>query len=210
MFTLLNPAFATLSNLNPCIEKHGDESVSAIDLSVCYDAPNTVLDEFQVGMLDAFYKAAECGDDSQVTIDGFEISAKPLLRFNQLAPLKLGTELIGYRFAIDYGLNDESALVLPSCNIGKFSLELKEGGTVSMKFRVQANSGLTEHIIGKLAMLIGQEVKVQMTPPEVVTPEDDEEPSLILPGMDEEDKPLTAEDVFLGGVVPGDEPAAVH
>jgi hypothetical protein len=183
--------------------------VSAIDISICYDAPNTVLDEFQDGMLDAFYKAAEGGDDSQVVIDGFEISAKPLLRFNQLAPLKLGTELIGHRFAIDYGLDDESALVLPSCDIGKFSLELKEGGTVSMKFRVQTSTGLTEQIIGKLAMLIGQEVKVQMTPPEVKAEDGEEEPSLILPGMDEEDAPLTAEDVFIGGVVPG-EAAAVH
>lgn len=210
MFSLLKPTYATLANLNTRIKKHGDESVSAIDISICYDAPNTVLDEFQVGMIDAFYKAAEGGDDSQVTIDGFEISAKPLLRFNQLAPLKLGTELIGHRFAIDYGLDDESALVLPSCDIGKFSLEMKEGGTVSMKFRVQTNKGLTEHIIGKLAMLIGREVKVQMTPPEVVTPEDDEEPSLILPGMDEEDEPLTAESIFTAGVVPGTEPAAVH
>jgi hypothetical protein len=209
MFTLLKPTFATLANLNTRIEKHGDESVSAIDISICYDAPNSVLDEFQDGMLDAFYKAAEGGDDIQVVIDGFEISAKPLLRFSQLAPIKLGTELVGHRFAIDYGIDDDTALVLPSCNIGKFTLELKEGGTVSMKFRVQTNVGLTEHIIGKLAMLIGQEVKVTMTPPTVM-PDEDETPSLILPGMDEEDTPLTAEDVFTAGVVPGDEAAAVH
>jgi hypothetical protein len=209
MFSLLKPTFATLANLNTRIEKHGDESVSAIDISISYDASNSVLDEFQEGMLDAFYKAAEGGDDSQVVIDGFEISAKPLLRFSQLAPIKLGTELIGHRFAIDYGIDDDTALVLPSCNIGKFTLELKEGGTVSMKFRVQTNTGLTEHIIGKLAMLIGQEVKVTMTPP-TVKPDEDETPSLILPGMDEDDAPLTPEDVFTAGVVPGDEAASVH
>ena len=208
MFSLEKPTFVTLSNLNPRIEKHGDESVSAIDLSVCYDAPNTVLDDFQPGMLDAFYKAAEGGDES-ATLDGFEISAKPLLRFHNLAPLKLSTELIGHRFCIDYGLDEDSALVLPACDVGKFSLELKEGGTVSLKFRVQTNKGLTEQIIGKLAMLISQEVQIQLTPPAVVKPEEDDTPSLVLPGMDADDKPLTAEDVFIGGVVPG-ETAAVH
>lgn len=209
MFSLAKPTYITLSNLNTRVEKHGDDSVSAIDLSINYDAQNTILDDFQPGLLDAFYKAAESGDDIQATMDGFEISAKPLLRFNNLGPQKLGTELVGHRFAIEYGIDDEVGIVLPAVNVGKFSLELKEGGTVSMKFRVQANSGLTEQIIGKLAMLISQEVRVTLTPPDVKD-EEDETPSLVLPGMDQEDKPLTAEDVFTAGVLPGTETAAVH
>lgn len=207
MFSLPQFTHATLSNLNTRVEKHGDESVSAIDLSVSYDAPNSVLDQFADGLLDAFYKAAEGGDD-QATIDGFEISAKPLLKWKAVGPLKLSTELVGHRFAIDYGLDEESALVLASCNVGKFSLELKEGGTVSMKFRVQTNSGLTEQIIGKLAMLISQEVRIQLTPPDVHKNED--EPGLVLHGAEEPDAPLTPEDVFTAGVVPGTEAAAVH
>ena len=209
MFQLPSFTYATLSNLNTRIEKHGDESVSAVDISISYDAPNTVLEQFSPGLLDAFYKEAELGDDSQGVIDGLEITGKPLLRHPQMAPIKFTNEMAGHRFAIDYGIGDDSALVLPSVDVGKFSLELKEGGTVSMKFRIQANQGLTEQIIGKLAMLISQEVRIQLTPPEV-KPEAEEEPSLVLPGMDEEDKPLTPEDVFIGGVVPGSEPAAVH
>lgn len=209
MFSLLKPTFVTLSNLNTRVEKHGDDSVSAIDLSINYDAPNTILDDFQPGLLDAFYKAAEAGDDSQETIEGFEISAKPLLRFNNLGAQKLGVEMVGHRFEVEYGIDEEVGIVLPAVNVGKFSLELKEGGTVSMKFRVQANSGLTEQIIGKLAMLISQEVRVTLTPPEVKA-EVEEEPSLVLPGMDEEEAPLTAEDIFTAGVVPGTEAAAVH
>ena len=209
MFQLPAFTFATLSNLNPRIEKHGDESVSAVDLSVSYDAPNTILEQFAPGLLDAFYKEAEMGDDSQDAIEGLEITGKPLLRFPQMAPIKFTNELVGHRFAIDYGLDEDSAIVLPSVDVGKFSLELKEGGTVSMKFRVQANQGLTEQIIGKLAMLISQEVRIQLTPPEMKPEAEADELSLVLPGMDEEDKPLTAEDVFIGGVVPG-EAAAVH
>jgi len=209
MFSLLKPTFVTLSNLNTRVEKHGDESVSAIDLTINHDAPNTILDDFEPGLLDAFYKATDAGDGFQDDFDGFEISTKPLLRFNRLGPQKLDIELVGHRFAIDYGINENTSIVLPSVGVGKFVLELKEGGTVSMKFRVQANTGLTEQIIGKLAMLISQEVRVTLTPPEV-QPEAEKEPTLELPGMDEETKPLTAEDVFIAGAIPGSETAAVH
>ena len=209
MFALPSFTYATLSNLNTRIEKHGDESVSAVDLSINYDAPNTVLEQFSPGLLDAFYKEAEMGDNSQDVIEGLEVTGKPLLRFPQMAPIKFTKELAGHRFAIDYGLDEESAIVLPSVDVGKFSLELKEGGTVSMKFRVQANQGLTEQIIGKLAMLISQEVRIQLTPPEV-KPVEETEPSLILAGAEEPDAPLTPEDIFTAGVVPGTEPAAVH
>lgn len=153
--------------------------------------------------------APAAGDDSQATMDGFEISAKPLLRFNRLGPQKLDVELVGHRFAIEYGIEEDIGIVLPAVNVGKFSLELNEGGTVSMKFRVQANSGLTEQIIGKLAMLISQEVRVTLTPPEV-KPAEEKQPALVLPGAEEPTKPLTAEDVFLGGVIPGTEAASVH
>lgn len=209
MFSLPKPTFITLSNLNTRVEKHGDESVSAIDLTINYDAPNAVLDQFQPGMLDAFYKEAEAGDDSQATMDGFEISTKPLLRFNRLGPQKLDFEMVGHRFAIEYGIDEDIGIVLPAVNVGKFSLELKDGGTVSMKFRVQANSGLTEQIIGKLAMLISQEVRVTLTPPEV-KPAEEKQPDLVLPGAEEPTKPLTAEDVFTAGVIPGSETASVH
>lgn len=209
MFSLLKPTYATILNVNLRDEKHGDEKVAAIDISIGYDAPNTVLETFMPGMLDAFYKEAETADDPQDELDGLAVVTKPVLKFNRLGVQKPDIEMAGFRFAVEYGINEEVVAVLPSVNIGKFSLDLKEGGTVSMKFRVQANSGLTEQIIGKLAMLISQEVRVTLTPPEVKATEE-EEPSLILPGMDEEEAPLTAGDIFTAGVVPGTEAAAVH
>ena len=63
MFSFPKPTFVTLTNLNTRVEKHGDESVSAIDLTITHDAPNTILDDFQPGMLDAFYMAPAAGDD---------------------------------------------------------------------------------------------------------------------------------------------------
>ena len=207
MFSIQKPTFVTLTNLNTRVEKHGDESVSAIDLTISQETANTVLDDFEPGLLDAFYKEAEAG--AQDEFDGFEVSTKPCLRFFRLGAQKLAMELTGHRFEIEYGISEETSIVLPAVSVDKFTLELKEGGSVSMKYRVQCNTGLTEQIIGKLAMLISQEVRVTLTPPEV-QPEAEKEPTLSLPGMDEADKPLTAEDIFTAGVVPGSETAAVH
>lgn len=206
MFSIPKPTYITLANLNTRVEKHGDESVSAIDLTITQDVPNTVLDDFEAGLLDAFYKEADAG--AQDEFDGFEVIAKPCLRFALLGAQKLAFELTGYRLEIEYGISEETSIVLASVSVDKFTLELKEGGSVSMKYRVQCNSGLTEQIIGKLAMLISQEVRVTLTPPDV-QPVAEEEPSLSLPGMDEEDEQLTVEDVFVGGVIPG-AAAAVH
>ena len=65
MFSLPNFTYATLTNLNPRVEKHGDEGVSAVDLSISYDAPNTVLEDFMPGLLDAFYKEAEASGEQE-------------------------------------------------------------------------------------------------------------------------------------------------
>lgn len=213
-FELKTPTYVELTNLNNRIEKHGSDSVPAIDLTISYDAPNAILETFQPGMLDSFYRVAEAGDDGQEPIEGLEVSEKPLLRFSQMAPIKLGTKLAGYTLSIDYGLDEESALVLDTCTVGKFSLDLMEGGSVGVKFQVQTNTGLTERILGKLAILIGQEVQVTLIKPEAAQKNIDDADSvddLVLPGLDgEPEKALSAEDVFIAGAVPGEEAAAVH
>ena len=213
-FELKSPTYVELTNLNNRIEKHGTDSVPAIDLTISYDAPNTILETFQPGMLDSFYREAEAGDDSQEVIEGLEVSDKPLLRFSQMAPIKLGTKMAGYTLMVDYGLDEESALVLDTCTVHKFTLDLMEGGSVGVKFQVQTNTGLTERILGKLAILIGQEVQITLVKPEAVQqviPDGDAVDDLVLPGLDgEPERALTAEDVFLAGAVPGEETAAVH
>jgi hypothetical protein len=213
-FELNSLTYVTLGNLNNRVEKHGDDSVPAIDLTISYDAPNSILETFQPGMLDSFYRKAEAGDEGQEPIEGLEVSEKPLLRFSQMAPIKLGTELVGYKFAIDYGIDEDTAIVLDTCMVKKFTLDLMEGGSVGVKFQVQTNTGLTERILGKLAILIGQEVQVTLIKPEAAQKNIDDADSvddLVLPGLDgEPEKALSAEDVFIAGAVPGEEAAAVH
>ncbi len=44
-----------LSNVNPRIEKHGPESVPAVDLNFIMNAPNDVLSYFDGGLLNALF-----------------------------------------------------------------------------------------------------------------------------------------------------------
>ncbi len=228
MFVLESMTPVRLSNFNARAEKHGSDHVPAVDINFTLDAQNSILSYFDGHLLSALYhKSAANEPPTQGELDGVPaVADMPNLRFPKLAPLRWAHQLAGYRLEIDYGLGEGSNLELDECNVGKFVLEPKEGGTVEVKFQVQCNSGLTERIMGKLMLLIGQEVDITLTAPEVrpaaeVAPatetkgrkggkrKGEAQVDLILPGADTPDPaPLTAEDVFIAGHAPGCEPEA--
>lgn len=198
-----------LTNFNARVEKHGSESVPACDLTFQMDAPNSVLTYFSPELLESLYKAVEQGaEDEQEELDGVDpITSLPLLRFPELSPLKFEKKHAGFALNIDYGLGGDSSIDITGCEVGKFVLDPKEGGTVQVKFQVQCQSGLTEQIMGKLAMMNGQEVSIRLTAPMVqqaTTIETQENP---FPVQGKETQ-LTAEQVFLQGS--DIETAAVH
>jgi hypothetical protein len=197
------------SNFNARVEKHGSESVPAADLSFTMDAPNSVLGYFADGLLEALYCRTEASESDQDELEGVEpITNMPTLRFPGLAPQKLDKKMPGYTLNIDYGLGGDSCIDIIGCEVGKFVLDLKEGGTITVKFQVQCQTGLTEQIMGKLAMLNGQELKIQLLAP-VVKQATTEVGGNPFPMQGEKDKPLTAEQVFLQGADVQDT-AAVH
>lgn len=204
MFQLESFTSTKLANMNPRIEKHGTESVPAVDLSFSINAANAILDQFDADLLMALYAEPEDGGEDQEELDGVEpVSTFTRLRFPKMNPTKWDTKHAGYKLAIDYGLGAESALEIEGCEVGKFMLDCKEGGTVEVKFQVQCNSGLTEKIMGKLSLMIGQEVQITLLPPEVEQVQQVTNP---LPGDTSPDAPLTATDVFIAGHAP----EAVH
>lgn len=195
-----------LRNFNPRAEKHGPESVMACDLNFILDVPNSVLSEFDGGLLSAMYEKTEAVEDDQYELDGVEpVSHLPNLRFPKMAPIKWDSKHAGYSLCIDYGIGDSTNIELEGCDLGKFVLDLKEGGTVEVKFQVQCQSGLTERIMGKLAMLIGQEVSITLLAPTMAGTATMDLPENPMPFKESGVKALTAEDVFLGKSV-----AAVH
>lgn len=187
------------SNMNTRAEKHGTESVTAVDLTFTMDKPNDVLSYFHGDLLSSMYTVHEKPADDQAELDGVEaVSHFPNLRFPKMAPIKWDWKGAGYTLSIDYGLGADRALELEGLEVGKFVLDLKEGGTVEIKFQVQCNSGLTEQIIGKLAMMIGQEISIELHAPTTVE-QTGAKFDPLFPDY-KPDAPLTATDVFLNGV----------
>jgi hypothetical protein len=204
-FELPDYASVKLTNINPRIEKHGAESVPAVDLNFTLAAANSVLEQFSPDLLMALYGEPDDGAEEQEELEGVEpVSLFTVLRFPKINPLKWDSKHSGYALAIDYGLGGASALEIDGCEVGKFVLDCMEGGTVEVKFQVQCNSGLTEKIMGKLSLMIGQEVAIRLTGPEVEPVQDVMQNPL--PGQPTPDQPLTATDVFIAGAAPG----AVH
>lgn len=162
MFQLTTPTTAKLKSLTPRIEKHGDENVPAVSLGLSITGPNTLLDLFNQQMRHALYKAAEDAGDNLPGID----APTPLLRTRGLEKIKLKTaDMIGYRLVVDHGIGEDSAIDLHDCKVDKWTLEPFEGGSVELSFRV-GTSDIDETWAGRLAMKLGQEVEIQLLPPE--------------------------------------------
>lgn len=157
-----------ITNVNPRAEKHGVETVTAIDINFKFDARNDVLNHFHPDLLQSMYRASEGQGQDQDQLDGVEVvSNLPVLKFPSLNPVKWEQRYAGYLLEIDYGLGGSRALKLEGCDVGKFAFDMKEGGTVEVKFQIQCNTGLTERELGKLSLMIGQEVKIRVTAPKV-------------------------------------------
>ena len=81
-------------------------------------------------------------------------------------------EFIGWRLSVKYGIDDTTAVVLTDCKLDKLRVvELCEGGTVELRFRI-GTSKIDERAIGQLAMMMDQEVPITLTGPKVAEPID--------------------------------------
>lgn len=192
---------AKLGNVNFRNELHGDDHVSAVDMSFTINSSNTILDKFDPALLPALYKnaAVESGQASLEGVDGI----LPNFRFPRLSlPLKWTAKLSGYYLTIDYGLgNEDSNIEIDACSISKFDISPREGGTVEVKILVQSSSDrLTESVRGKLSGLIQSEVQILLTAP-TVSEHDYDEPPLTNPfpldgGSEPVEDPFTPELAF--------------
>lgn len=170
-FELLSITAAKIDSVNCRSEMHGKEHSPAVDLRISFDAPNSVLNMFDGWLLTALYHKANAPEqpDPQQELDGVEVvSDVPNLRMPFLAsPLKWGREYTGYDLTIDYGLGGESNVVLADCEVNNVGFAPKEGGTVTVGLRVQCSKGLTEKVLGKLALLVQHDVHILLEAPQV-------------------------------------------
>lgn len=176
-FEFLNPLVATLTNVNTRKELHGDEHVQAVDMSFKADFPNSILDSLiAAGLCSALYwnAAAEAGQDE---LEGVA-KILPNLRFPRLNGQRYvwggKDKLQGYVITIEFGLGDAiSNIELELCSVSGRVFETKEGGTVTLYWRVQnASDRLDMETCGKLVLLGGEQVTMTLRAPTAADVED--------------------------------------
>lgn len=161
MFAIASPTIAKLNSLTPRIERHGDESVPAVSLGLSITGPNTLLDLFSDSLRHTLYKPK----DDTPALPGIDIPT-PLLRTRGLERIKLKVgDMVGYRLTIENGIDSDSDIDLHDCKVDKWNLEPFEGGSIELSLRI-GTSDLDETYAGRLAMKLGQEVSITLTPPE--------------------------------------------
>lgn len=192
-FEFLSPIVVQLLNVNSRKELHGDEHVQAVDLSFKADFSNTILNDlFADGLRESMYHNASA-EASQEDLDGID-STLPNLRFPKLNGQRFTwgrkDKLVGYVLTLEFGLGDSiSNIELELCKVSGRVYELKEGGTVSVFWKVQnASDRLDIETCGKLVLLGGEEVTMSLRAPAVQFVEKDVE--LENPFLNDNPEPL--------------------
>lgn len=197
---------AKLASINIRSEKHGPEALNpAVDLTHTMDIPNTDLSMFDGHLLSALYYRSEAaaGDGGQGALEGMEAVSLPNLRFPFMGAISWGKEFTGYTYTIQHGLGGKSDIHLMDCKVNGFKLEPKEGGTVSVKFRVQCATNLNEKTMGKLALLAQNEVPIMLVAPEDKAQKDlVENPFPVGDAKEDKPKQQTPEEAFVKNTMP--------
>ena len=160
MFAFDKPTAVKLAHINCREERHGDESVAAIDLKFVSEAGNSQLAMLHPDLRAALY---DTDDDERPGLDGIEPIATKL-RFPAMLQFAWELEMTGCEVEVDYGLGLESNIVLADCKVNQFRVECRPGGTTLITFRVQT-SNFPEGAVDKLLGKLGHETAITLEAP---------------------------------------------
>jgi hypothetical protein len=152
-----------LSNLNTRVEKHGAENVGGADLSLQFETSNKILEAFEKGLVKRFYRAAQKGDDVQPELDMKHPDYLPILQCKKIKSIKWEDEYPGYRLRIMNPLEDKCDVLLADVELKGFTFELKEGGTVLLKFKIGCTPQGAD--VAYLFEHLGSNIAVTLEPP---------------------------------------------
>jgi len=170
-FELPSGTYILISKATPRKEHHGDDLVQAISLRLSWTTTNDSLEKLHPNLKAMlFWKTPS--EEAQERLEGVpEIT--PNLRVPTVAtPLAISAEYAGYQLTIDHGIDESSALQLYQCEMDKFKVDPKEGGSVTISWSLSSNKSVTPELVGALCGLEGEEVTVELVAPEMVQPDD--------------------------------------
>lgn len=162
----LSKAKAKLTAFNPRGEFHGEERMPAADLILQTDISNNELAMFHPTLKSSLYHF-----DDQIGGDLVDAAQKdgdpnyaPHLRFAHLAvPIKWDDAVIGAKVTVHHGVHSKSDIVIDTCRVDGFKIEPKQGGTVTITFKVSGHPD--EKAAGKLCTMVQQDLEITLDPP---------------------------------------------
>jgi hypothetical protein len=165
-FDLPKSASLSLKKVTPRKENHGPDLIQAISLRFEWAPmePGQALDMLAPGLLDMlFWTPPDVA--TQLELDGLP-PVKKHRRVSAVAmPIKIDMEFSGYTLTIDHGIDETSALQLYSCELGKFTVDAKDGGFTTIGFSVASNKEMTPELVGQLCALEGGSVTATLEAP---------------------------------------------
>lgn len=167
-FELTKKTRMHLANAHPFKERHGDELVQAITLSVRMEASSEHLEALHEGLRDMLFWNKEEAS-GQVIAEGVARVLPDLRCPIVKMPLQLDLELTGYTVTIDYGLGPDrgSDLELYGCKLSKFKVEAIEGGSAAISWTIGSDEKITPELVGALCGLAGSEIELLQVAPKV-------------------------------------------
>lgn len=152
-----------IAHLNVRTEKHGEEDVLAVDVTVASDVTNDFLSYLNPTLKWSLYAKPDSGQGDLIQDDAH----LPRLRYAELSELRWVGTMPKAAFII-HGKKKSDDLALEG-DVGKLVLTCKEGGTVSIAFKVAVLP--TPEQLGALSALLGTEAKVSVREADAADPE---------------------------------------
>lgn len=144
-----------IAHLNVREEKHGEESVLAVDIKIKADVANSFLDQLSPGLRPALFTGGAVQAD-------IEADHMTVLRFPQLAPQKWAVAMIDGEITLHVAKKTEDLAF--ECDVKEATLSCKEGGTVELTFSAAILPEPDE--VSQISSLLGRDVKFSIKPVE--------------------------------------------
>jgi len=141
-------------------ELRGSTRVAACCVTFEMSSTNLVLSEFDSQLRHALYSH----DERPTFLVDDEMGGLTCLKFPKLGmPLKFEWEGAGYELHLHVGASGKQDIVLDGVDLGGFTFDCKDGGTVITKFKAVAHPSATDQ--GKIDHLLQLETELSLKPP---------------------------------------------
>ena len=152
---------ANFSHINFRKENHGDEKVSAVDISITLGASALLLDTFDKKLRKAFFEKPGKGEQQTLAIDGNNLTA---LSIPYLREQKLDQKFESYEVTIHSLLEHIEPLFFADVKVKLERVTFIEGGSIDLSLKVSTVIDEDDDAPLLAAWRRG-EVRVTLTPP---------------------------------------------